>query len=225
MEQGKRVLCKMEQSISYTQPENWAGQKIGLLGGSFNPAHSGHVYISTIAKEALGLDAIWWMVSPQNPLKSVDGMGDYQQRLSAAQKVAQLPYIHVTDIEAQIGTNLTYQTLENLTKTFAKTNFVWLMGADNLLNFHKWNEWERIINRVPLAVFARTAYSEKARTSKAACLYHDYQLQEDKFTDLPNLTAPAWAFIACDPYDASATELREQAGSAQAALERVLEAK
>ena len=135
------------------------GSHIGLLGGSFNPAHEGHLEISLLALEKLSLDCIWWMVSPQNPLKPKKGMASISERLSTARSAADDPRISVTDIETELGTLYTADTLLALRDHFSETRFVWLMGADNLLQMHHWQKWSKIFYTVPVAVFARPNYS------------------------------------------------------------------
>jgi nicotinate-nucleotide adenylyltransferase len=129
--------------------------RIGILGGSFNPAHAGHLYISEVALRRLHLDYVWWLVSPQNPLKSAGEMGLLPQRLAAARRVARHPRIVVSDIEADIGTIYTIDTLKFLKARFPQVRFVWLMGTDNLMQFHRWRAWRKIAEMVPIAVVLR----------------------------------------------------------------------
>lgn len=130
-------------------------RRIGLLGGSFNPAHDGHRHISLYALKMLGLDEVWWMVSPQNPLKPIAGMAPLAERVAAARLVAKHPRIRVTDIERKMGTRYTVDTLTQLKQRFPDTAFTWLMGTDNLLTFHKWRQWERIFALVPVVALDR----------------------------------------------------------------------
>lgn len=140
---------------------------IGLLGGSFNPAHAGHLHISEYALNMLGIDEIWWLVSPQNPLKSKDDMADYGERFISAKKItAKNRKIFVSDIERKIGTKYTYQTIYELQKRYHGTNFIWLMGADNLAGFHHWQRWQEILRLVPIVVFDRAPYSFTSLASK-----------------------------------------------------------
>src|SRR5205814_9002 len=117
---------------------------VGLLGGSFNPAHEGHRHISLYALKMLGLDAVWWMVSPQNPLKSKKDMAPLKTRMQSARDVSRHPKIFVTDIETHLGTQYTADTLSSLQEHFPRTKFVWLMGTDNLRQIHRWQEWQSI---------------------------------------------------------------------------------
>src|SRR5688572_22156185 len=143
-------------------------RRIGLLGGSFNPAHDGHRDISLAALAYLGLDEVWWMVSPQNPLKPVKGMASFAERMAAAKAIADHPRIRVTDIEARLGTQFTADTLRKLVTRFPSCRFVWLMGADNLAQISSWRDWTRIFHLTPIAVFDRPTYTMKALTALAA---------------------------------------------------------
>ncbi|HYD19796.1 MAG TPA: nicotinate-nucleotide adenylyltransferase, partial [Patescibacteria group bacterium] len=129
--------------------ELWQNRTVGLLGGSFNPAHDGHRHISLYALRLLGLDAVWWMVSPQNPLKSAKEMASLATRMAGAIAASHHPKIHVTDIEQHLNTRYTADTLRALQARFPRTKFVWLMGTDNLRQFHRWQEWQEIFKMVP----------------------------------------------------------------------------
>lgn len=130
--------------------------RIGLLGGSFNPAHEGHVYVSEVARKRLGLDYVWWLVSPQNPLKPQNGMAPFAERMAGARKiVGNNPHLKVTDVEARLFTRYTFDTLKALSARFKVVRFVWLMGSDNLEQFHRWQHWEDIVKLVPIAVVER----------------------------------------------------------------------
>ncbi|MGL6043415.1 MAG: nicotinate-nucleotide adenylyltransferase [Sandaracinobacteroides sp.] len=143
------------------------GFSVGLLGGSFNPAHAGHRRMSLAALQRLGLDEIWWLVSPQNPLKPVAGMAPLAARLASARAVARHPRIRVTGIEAELGTQLTIDTVQALQKRFSQLRFVWLMGSDNLLQFHRWANWRDIARAVPIVVMARPHYAGKSQSAPA----------------------------------------------------------
>lgn len=135
------------------------GFAVGLLGGSFNPAHGGHRRMSMAALQRLRLDEVWWLVSPQNPLKPESGMASYPARLRQARKVARHPRIRVSSIEAEMGTRLTIDTLRGLKARFPQVQFLWLMGADNLHQFHRWHAWREIARLVPIVVLARPPYA------------------------------------------------------------------
>ena len=131
------------------------GLRIGLFGGSFNPAHGGHLHVSLTAIRRLKLDYVWWLVSPGNPLKPASGMADFEKRLAGAAKVARDPRLIVTDIESRMGTRYTMDTVTALQRRFPQVQFVWLMGSDNLENFHLWRDWQKLARNLPLAVVQR----------------------------------------------------------------------
>jgi nicotinate-nucleotide adenylyltransferase len=143
------------------------GFSVGLLGGSFNPAHGGHRRMSVAALDRLGLDEVWWLVSPQNPLKPEAGMAPLAARLASARAVARHPRIRVTAIEAELGTQLTIDTLQALKRRFPQVRFAWLMGADNLQQFHRWAQWREIARAVPIVVMARPLYAGRSQSAPA----------------------------------------------------------
>lgn len=185
---------------------------VGLLGGSFNPAHEGHLHISREALKRLGLDQVWWMVSPQNPLKEKAGMAGIEQRIGSARDMARDPRIRVTDVERRLGTTQTALTLEKLTRTMPHVRFVWLMGADNLLQIHRWYRWNKIFMTVPLAVFARPTYDSKALAGLAATRFARAQLPDRFASTLAHRAPPAWVFLAIRRHAASATAIRASGG-------------
>lgn len=194
-------------------PHRWAGPlhaglSVGLLGGSFNPAHDGHRHISLYALDTLGLDRVWWLVSPQNPLKPVRGMAPLAQRLAEARAVARHPRIAVTCLERELGTRYTADTLASLVRRFPRTRFVWLMGADNLGQIPRWKRWERIFRTVPVAVFARPAYSLRALGGKAARRFARRRVGVGDIRGLAGRKPPAWAFLRNPLHPASATAIR-----------------
>lgn len=148
--------------------------RVGLLGGSFNPAHQGHLHISNIALKKLKLDQVWWLVSPQNPLKKKDDMMDFSLRLDhAAAIVGVNPKIKVLGIEMELGTRYTVDTLKRLKKKFPNIEFYWLMGADNLIQLPKWKKWQHILDLAPIHVFDRADYFYKAIKSRAYQMYRN----------------------------------------------------
>jgi len=183
---------------------------VGLLGGSFNPAHDGHRYISLQALKLLDLDEVWWLVSPLNPLKEAKDMASYEQRLETSQNVARHPCIKVSEIEKKIGTHYTIDTIIKLKKLYPDINFVWLMGADNLNQFPKWHRWREIMHSVPIAVFARKHYALKALHGKAARLYHLYRRCASDAFNLAFYKPPAWVFLPIRKHPASSTEIRKK---------------
>ena len=151
-------------------PPTKPGQVIGLLGGSFDPAHEGHVHITKAALQRFGLDHIWWMVSPGNPLKT-HGPAPLEERMQAARAIMQHPRVQITDIERHLGTRYTAETLFELRRRHRGVRFVWLMGADNLAQFHLWQDWQWIMDAVPIGVIARPGDRIAARMSHAARVY------------------------------------------------------
>lgn len=184
------------------------GARIGLLGGSFNPAHEGHREISREALVRLGLDRVWWLVSPQNPLKSSAGMAPLDARLAGARLVADDPRILVTGLEAILGSTYTADTLKSLIHLLPRVRFVWLMGADNLIQVHSWRNWPQIFSALPVAVFDRPSYSLGALSGKAARTFARYRLKESSARRLAEARPPAWAFIRCRLNPQSATDIR-----------------
>ena len=171
-----------------------AGRRIGLLGGSFDPAHAGHVHISKVALKRFGLDRLWWLVSPGNPLKE-SGPAPLADRMQAARAMMQHPRVTVTDIEAQLGTSYTAQTMVALRRRYRGVRFVWIMGADNLAQLHHWQDWEWIMEHVPVGVLARPGDRISARMSRAARLYAKTRISGHASQILGRATAPAWCFV------------------------------
>jgi nicotinate-nucleotide adenylyltransferase len=186
-----------------------SGQVIGLLGGSFDPPHAGHVHISKAALKRFGLDRLWWLVSPGNPLKK-DGPAPLAERMQAAQSIMQHPRVTITDIEAHLGTRYTAQTLLALRRRYPGVRFVWLMGADNLAQFHSWQDWRWIIENVPIGVVARPGDRISARLSKTAKVYAQARIPGRGAHVLGRMPPPAWAFVNLPMSDQSSTAIRER---------------
>ena len=186
------------------------GQRTGLLGGSFNPAHNGHLHISNLALEHLKLDCVWWMISPQNPLKSVNGMASLDQRMEKACEVAENSNIIVTDVECELGTQYTSNTLPALQKIFPEGHFVWLMGSDNLAQIEQWHQWETIFMTLPVAIFARPAYCNDVEEVKSVKQFSSFQVSEANASTLADMKPPAWAFLKTPLNPESATEIRSR---------------
>lgn len=182
--------------------------RVGLLGGSFNPAHDGHLFVSREALKRLDLDEIWWMVSPQNPLKPERGMAPFRTRLESAKRLSRNHHIRVTGIEQRLGTRYTADTLRALKRRFPRTRFVWLMGADNLFQIPHWEEWETIFKSAPIAVFNRPTYSLRALAGQAAQRFRHARVGERAARRLARMRPPAWAFFHTRPHPASATSIR-----------------
>ncbi len=187
------------------------GMRIGLLGGSFNPAHSGHLDLSRTALVRLALDEVWWLVSPQNPLKPKEGMADLDQRVAQARAAVDYPRIRVTALEAELGTRYSVDTVKALKRYFPKVDFVWLMGADNLIQLPDWKDWEQLFREVAIAVFARPGYSQRALAGKPAELFAQRRLAERHAARLAGTPPPAWIFIHGPLNPSSSTALRKKA--------------
>lgn len=185
-----------------------AGQVVGLLGGSFDPAHGGHVHITKAALARFGLDRVWWLVSPGNPLKT-RGPAPIDVRMKAAQAIMQHPAVDVTDIEARMGTQYTAETIAALQKHYFGVRFVWLMGADNLAQFHLWQDWQEILARVPVGVLARPGDRISARMSRTARMYREERLIGRAARLLGQAQAPTWAFANLAMSQSSSTAIRE----------------
>lgn len=192
------------------------GSTVGLLGGSFDPAHAGHVHLTQQALRRLRVDRLWWLVTPGNPIKP-RGPAPLATRLAAARAMMQHPRVTVTDVEDQLGTRYTAATLQALRKRYPHVRFVWIMGADNLAQFHRWDSWAEIFRTTPVAVMARPGQQMPALTSKAARRFAGAQIAPQAAATLARQTAPAWVFLSMPKRDISSTRLRQQLQSARAA--------
>ena len=180
----------------------------GLLGGSFNPAHKGHRNISLAAMEALGLDGLWWMVSPGNPLKPAAGMAQLPARFASALRMAEGTPIKVTAIEQELGTRYTLDTLKALIGRFPDRQFVWLMGADNLSQFHLWKDWQAIAELVPIAVAGRPGYDADAQKAPAMGWLRRFVLPADQAKARTDWSLPTLVLLDLPPDPTSATAIR-----------------
>ena len=192
--------------------------KIGLIGGSFNPAHDGHIHVALEARRALNLDQIWWLVTPQNPLKSTVGMESLATRLAHARKIAApYPFLRVLTPEDRLPQNYTYNTLTYLKKTMPLARIIWVMGADNLDQFSRWHRHHDMIHLLPIAVIDRPSYSMTAVAAGRCLLGRRYQVTKMRHAIATrSLKLPSWCFIAGHRNAVSATEIRQQAQSANA---------
>lgn len=188
-----------------------AGQVVGLLGGSFDPAHEGHVHITRTAMKRFGLDRVWWLVSPANPLKK-RGPAPLADRMARARELMRHPRVTVTDIESRLGTRYTAETIAALQARYPAVRFVWLMGADNLAQLHRWQDWQWIMQNVPVGVLARPNDRISARLSKAAFVYRGAMLQGSASQALARGDAPRWCFVNMPMSDASSTAIRSKGG-------------
>jgi nicotinate-nucleotide adenylyltransferase len=184
-------------------------RRIGLLGGSFNPAHGGHRAISLFAIRALGLDELWWLVSPGNPLKDPAGMAPLAARLASARRQARGAPIRPTAVEAELGTRYTVDTLKALKKRYPKHHFVWLMGADNLLQFDRWRAWREIARTVPIAVIARPGYNRAARAAPAMGWLRRFVRPARHVKSWTDWRPPALVLLRFVPDPRSATRIRQ----------------
>jgi nicotinate-nucleotide adenylyltransferase len=181
---------------------------IGLLGGSFNPAHRGHRQLSIHAARKLGLTEIWWLVSPGNPLKPERGMASLQARFASARRAARGLPIRVTAIEREFGTRYTVDTLRRLRRRFPERQFVWLMGGDNLAQFHKWRDWRKIAAQVPIAVIARPGYDGAAHSARVMGWLRRFVRPAGQARHWTEWRPPALVLLKLPPDPTSATALR-----------------
>ncbi len=182
--------------------------RVGLLGGSFNPAHEGHRYVSISALRCLGLDEVWWLVSPLNPFKVGQKVPSLSERLKKAEKISAHPKIKVTAIEDKLDTYLTFDTLQKLTKRFPKVDFVWIMGDDLAEEFTRWYRWKNIFSLVSIAVFSRKDYPWQTVAAKALKSFAKYRVAKENIRCLAEKQKPAWSYIRIRPNPASSTILR-----------------
>jgi len=204
----KRTASKRVPAPSL--PPHGRGLRIGLLGGSFNPPHEAHRLISLIAMRRLGLDAVWWLVTPGNPLKDTRILPDIITRMDWARRIKQHPRIHITDIEDKIGTRFSVDTLKWLKRRAPDTRFVWLMGSDNLASFHRWKDWKTIAALMPMAVIDRPGTTLSATRSRAAIALGAYRRPESLQKGLLRHKAPVWIMLHDKRSTQSSTRLRTQ---------------
>jgi len=183
-------------------------RRIGLLGGSFNPAHRAHRRMSLAAMAALGLDEVWWLVSPGNPLKPDKGMAPYAARLASARLKARRSRIRVSDFEARAGTRYTVDTLRKLLSRWPRDRFIWLMGEDIVAEFHQWKDWRALARMVPIAVMSRPGYDDEARAARAMGWLRGFVRPACQAKRWTEWSAPAISFLRLPPDRTSATRLR-----------------
>ena len=203
--------------VAQAVPPHSEGMRIGLLGGSFNPPHLAHRAISQFALKRLQLDRVWWLVTPGNPLKENGALHALAERMKAAREVANDPRIEVSCLESVIRTRYTIDTINYLRRRASGLRFVWIMGADNLAQFHRWQDWQRIAAQVPIAVIDRPPQSFRALASPAAQALARYRLPENVAARLADRPAPAWVFLTGMKLSLSSTGLRNPDGSWKAA--------
>jgi len=199
--------------VAQAIPPYTEGMRIGLLGGSFNPPHQAHRAISRFSLTRLQLDRVWWLVTPGNPLKENGNLHELGARMQAARDVADDPRIEVSCLESVIRTRYTIDTINTLRRRLSGLRFVWIMGADNLAQFHRWQDWRRIAAQVPIAVIDRPPQSFRALASPAAQALSRYRLPENEAAVLADQPAPAWVFLTGLKLTLSSTSLRNPDGS------------
>jgi nicotinate-nucleotide adenylyltransferase len=185
--------------------------RIGLLGGSFNPAHGGHRHISLGALQALGLDEVWWLVSPGNPLKEGDKeMAPYEARFASAKRMARGAPIRESDFERLENTRYTIDTVRKLKRRYPQNRFIWLLGSDTLPNFHKWRDWRNLAREVPIAVIRRPGYHSAAHAARAMGWLRRFVHPPGQASHWTDWSAPAIFFLRLPPDPTSATAIRAQ---------------
>ena len=184
-------------------------KKIGLLGGSFDPPHRGHLFISNEAKKVLQLDEIWWLVTPQNPLK-ISKPATYEERLQNCKQITKNFPIKILEVEKKIKSQYSYQTIKFLIQYYKNIKFFWLMGADNLISFHKWQKWQKIFSNMSIVIFKRHGYNTKALKSIASKKYNHARILESHFNYEVFSKLPSWIIIENKEIKISSTEIRNQ---------------
>ena len=189
-------------------PPHGKGQAIGLFGGTFNPPHAGHRQASLFALRRLGLDQVWWMVTPGNPLKKNGSLPTLAARIQAAAEIAAHPRIAVSGAEALFRTRYTADLIKILRRRDPMTHFVWIMGSDSLTDFYRWEDWQTIARLVPIAVVNRPRSLAAPVSSRAALALSRYRIDADDSATLPNRPPPAWVFLIGPRIKASSTAIR-----------------
>ncbi len=184
------------------------GQRIGLFGGSFNPAHYGHYRVALYALKHLRLDWVWWLVSPQNPLKDAHETAAYAKRFAATRRLARHPRFIITDFESQLHSRNTAETLAALKGAMSQAHFVWIMGADSFADIHRWHNWTDIVEALPLAILARPGYSIRALNGRAALRYAQNRVSPKHAGNLALYRPPAWVFLPMPLRAESSTAIR-----------------
>jgi len=203
-----RAAAKPAERGRVVLPPYAPGMRIGLFGGTFDPPHAAHRAACLLALRRLGLDRVWWLVTPGNPLKNTRGLAPLTERVAAAKELAHHPLIDVTDVEAEIGTSYTYKTVSYLVRRCRGVHFVWIMGADNLRTFHRWQRWRGITELVPIAVVDRLGPSLYSTASVTAQALGRFRLPETAATKLAECKPPAWIFLHGLKSPLSSTALR-----------------
>jgi nicotinate-nucleotide adenylyltransferase len=201
-------MCQNRGEFRKT-PLAFPRMRIGLLGGSFNPAHEGHRHISLAAMKRAGLDRVWWLVTPGNPLKSKDELPELTQRVAVARQVASHPRIDVTGFEARLPSPYAIDTIRFLQRRNPMVHFIWLMGGDNLAQIHRWRRWREIFLSIPILVADRPAWRHQALASPAAQCFRGAHLRGEAIPRLPEKPAPAWIYLTLPLSHCSSTAIRD----------------
>jgi len=210
LKRHKRALFNPQPQKRATGQIFIRGKRIGLFGGSFNPAHEGHLHISSEALKKLNVDEIWWLISPQNPLKTVEGMASFETRMETARNLCKHPALKVSDYEKHAKTYYTVDTIKNLLKQYPHNRFVWIMGADNLKYFIRWYQWKEIFKLLPIAIFDRQPYAGSACSTIPLQRFKRWRVPERASTKLVFYRSPAWVFLHCRLHNASASAIRKK---------------
>jgi len=199
-------LASLDPRLRLPRAGEW--QRVALFGGSFNPPHRGHLLVALAGLKRLSLDAVWWMVTPGNPLKSGDGLAPLKERLDRTEALARHPGMAVTGFEAAIGTRYTAEAVEYAVRRYPAVRFVWLMGADNLATLHRWQRWRDIVRSVPVAVVDRPGASTAVLSAPAARAFCAARIPERDAPLLADMRPPAWVFLHVPRDPTSSTLLR-----------------
>jgi nicotinate-nucleotide adenylyltransferase len=205
----KRPRAKLIPLIRFPMPPATPGMRIGLFGGSFNPPHEAHRAASMLALKRLGLDRIWWLVTPGNPLKENSNLPPLQKRIAAAREVAASPLIVVTGVEATLGTKFTYDTVTRLRHRLPDVNFVFVVGADNLAQLHHWERWRELALKIPIVVVDRPEFELSSLAAPAAVALTKFRITDNLARTLPGHRLPAWVFLRGLKSELSSTALRK----------------
>jgi len=181
---------------------------IGLLGGSFDPPHRGHIYISLESKKILSLDQVWWLVTPKNPLK-ITKPATYKERVNNCYNILKNHPIQLKEIEKKINSKYSYFTVKYLYQHYPNIKFYWLMGADNLINFHRWQNWRQFFNQISIVIFRRHGYNNAALKSIASKTFLNYQINNNKLNQNQFTSVPSWTFVQNKEIRISSTEIRK----------------
>jgi nicotinate-nucleotide adenylyltransferase len=211
---ARKIPLRDFGSLRVKAPLVFAGQRVGIMGGTFNPPHEGHAIVAEAAVKRLGLDQLWFVVTPGNPLKRNGGLPPLADRMQAAQRFARGPRMKITGFEADLGTPYTAATLAFLKRRYPGVHFVWVMGADNLASFHRWQHWRQIAASFPIAIIDRPGWRHAGLSSPTVAALAGKRIPETEAGGLPFKNTPAWTFLTTKLSTLSSTELRKrQAGN------------